>query len=735
MRCEGFRRILVFGVVVCFFGAGVTPNMLTRTVKADLTTGLVGYWSFDNELDPLNDDSNNGHDASNHGGTWVDNGVSGGAFQFDDDSDYIDVPDHSDFDFGTGSFTLCCWVKTTKQDYMYILDKDPQGVGNPAFFVRMNKLYPNELTFVTGSTGNPDDRLTTTESFTNGDWHFLVFKRDSSESKKYIYFDGQLSASAAAPMYDVSNSEPLLIVSWNFQGIVDEVRVYNRALSASEIQQLYNQGGGGNQPPTEGLVGYWSFDEGSGSIAHDYSGNGNDGTIYGASWDTDGSSGNCLYFDGDGDYVDVGYVTSSNIKTFNIWVKPDSTITKNTGSPGPGNTLHLATFSLGQNFALGNSTVLVQDETITLCWNKKPNRRTCVINLPITPSWHMITCVWNLEEERYDVYFDGIKQSVSSGTVTHVPLFSANDFEINRDNSRYNGKIDEVRIYDRVLSESEIQQLYNQGGGGNQPPTEGLVGYWSFDEGSGSIAHDYSGNGNDGTIYGASWTTDTPSGNGYALSFDGINDYVDCGNDVSLNPENEITLAAWYKPVSFAGCGNSPIIDKGYYTNTDPYYQYHLGVTGDNYHQPPSYAYAAFLFHISADDTLYGVPTPDGFWTAGNWYHIAGTYDGSTVKLYVNGDLIDSVPASGTMQDYGKNVYFGRFTNKNAYTPGIIDEISIYNRALSASEIQQLYNQGGGGNQPPEVSFLYPTGNERAIGEGLNILFWRQMILMEKSRK
>ncbi|HEC89246.1 MAG TPA: hypothetical protein ENI44_01535, partial [Thermoplasmatales archaeon] len=99
--------------------------------------------------------------------------------------------------------------------------------------------------------------------------------------------------------------------------------------------------------------------------------------------------------------------------------------------------------------------------------------------------------------------------------------------------------------------------------------------------------------------------------------------------------------------------------------------------------------------------------------------HIAGTYDGSTVKLYVNGDLIDSVPASGTMQDYGKNVYFGRFTNKNAYTPGIIDEIRIYNRALSASEIQQLYNQGGGGNQPPAVSFLYPTGNERAIGEGI----------------
>ncbi len=214
---------------------------------------------------------------------------------------------------------------------------------------------------------------------------------------------------------------------------------------------------------------------------------------------------------------------------------------------------------------------------------------------------------------------------------------------------------------------------------------EGLIAYYSFDEGEGNVLHDYSRNSNDGTIYGAKWVDGKY---GKALSFDGIDDYVDCGNDATLNPEREITVEAWYKPISFSGTGNDPIIGKGYYSHTYPHYQYHLGVSGDTY----SNYNAMFGLSVAAGGSSKTSGTNNGFWIAGSWYHLAGTYDGTKVKFYVNGVLISSTPASGVISNYGKNVYLAKFSNKFSnlehYLPGTIDEVRIYNRALTESEIK-----------------------------------------------
>lgn len=185
--------------------------------------------------------------------------------------------------------------------------------------------------------------------------------------------------------------------------------------------------------------------------------------------------------------------------------------------------------------------------------------------------------------------------------------------------------------------------------------------------------------------------------------FDGNNDYVDLGNPTNLNPQNEITVSTWYKPISFKGTGNNPIVDKGFYSHTFPHYQFHLGVTGDLY-EPPG-AYAQFSFSVAAGGTGSGSYTSNGFWTPGHWYYIVGTYNGSMVSLYVNiGDemtLINSVPLSGTMQDYGKNVYIAKFSNWNYFTPGTIDEIRISNIARTSEWITTEYN-----NQNDPSSFL-----------------------------
>jgi len=214
-------------------------------------------------------------------------------------------------------------------------------------------------------------------------------------------------------------------------------------------------------------------------------------------------------------------------------------------------------------------------------------------------------------------------------------------------------------------------------------PSDGLVAYYPFN----GNAKDESGNGNDGVVHGAVLTEDRFGNSDGAYQFDGLDDFIDLGNDESINPTEAMSLVAWYKPESFVGVGNNAIIDKGYFSHVDPYYQYHLGVTGDSYTPP-----AKFTFCESVGGELSFVKTEASFWEADNWYFLVGTYDGSYVKLYVNGELIGSESASGSIDYYGQNAYIAKFSNVDSFTPGTIDDIRIYDRALSESEIQQLYN-------------------------------------------
>jgi len=181
---------------------------------------------------------------------------------------------------------------------------------------------------------------------------------------------------------------------------------------------------------------------------------------------------------------------------------------------------------------------------------------------------------------------------------------------------------------------------------------------------------------------------------GKALSFDGVDDYVEVPDSASLNPTNAITVMAWIKPVYFVGSGNDPIVDKAYTSHTDPYYQYHLGLRG--------YGYSAggvlpgiYSFQLSVGGTLYSVNSGEDTYDLDEWNFIVGTYDGETLKLYRNGVLINTnEEPSGPIDTYPTDLYIAKFRNYDFYLPGTIDEVRIYNRALSEEEIVQLF-QGG----------------------------------------
>jgi len=211
-----------------------------------------------------------------------------------------------------------------------------------------------------------------------------------------------------------------------------------------------------------------------------------------------------------------------------------------------------------------------------------------------------------------------------------------------------------------------------------------IVGMWLFDEGEGKVAEDSSGNGNDGKLMGAKWVKGKV---GNALSFDGKDNYVliDIGGSV---PQS-ITLAAWIYPivggVVFSELGQG-VINSGW--------------------------------HDSQMEVLFTGELKVGFWTGAEqgislgkvsvnkWYNVAMTYDksDSSIKGYVNGELKDK---GKLVKQYPPDLWYGigaaDTTNlgSGAYFNGIIDEVAIFNVALSEEDIQANMKRG---------TAVYPTG-------------------------
>ena len=209
----------------------------------------------------------------------------------------------------------------------------------------------------------------------------------------------------------------------------------------------------------------------------------------------------------------------------------------------------------------------------------------------------------------------------------------------------------------------------------------GLVAAYSFNEGSGSKVTDLSGNNITGTVFGATWTTAGKYGN--ALSFNGSNSYVDLGNPAVLNLTSSMTVSAWINST-----GNPPD-DGQIISKSDNYSGWQLKTSQDM----GSRTFGTAVTNTSGSRVQqYSSTTP----ALNTWYFVAGVYDASarTMKVYVNGVLANgtlrgTVPSSQLSSTFNANI--GRRSG-GFYFKGIIDEVRVYNRALSQAEIQSDMN-------------------------------------------
>jgi len=754
--------------------------------------GLVGYWKLDEGADntcsggedacDTSGNGNHGTIANGDSDEWSANPVNGTNFtnpyamDLDGGGDHVTISDSPSLNYAAmNGLTISLWARpdvstSTPGDEMDLFTQY-DGSGNRAVYFHVD--HPSDKwQFCLDNCDGAAVIDTTTISV--GTWVHLVGTWIAGTEAK-LYKNGLLVAtdSSVDTVLDDSSGDHIIGAralsggSEFFNGLIDDVRIYDRALSLDEIGQLYNGFEHADLPKftasgtltiDDGLLGYWKIDEGADNLCSggedvcDTSGNGNHGTIANGEsdeWSTTTPSAlnfsNPYSMDFEGNEfvettLDVELDGISEV-TISAWMKRRST--------AGGKYVLLGRENGAYTDALN---IQMWDDGLIYFMPDNPGFATAASN---DTNWHHVVMVFNGnlsgDSNRLKGYIDGVEQSLSyAATIPATTEVMTDPFVIGETvpdgGSFTDGFIDDVRVYNRALSIDEVRQLYagsehvdfpfftvdgtweNTGGAFNtnggtvvmtsstdetiltdgdafhhfqiEDPTEsGLVGYWKFDESSGTNAADSSGSSNAGTLTnmaGTEWTAGsgaTKFYNTYGLEFNAAedsNDEIDIGTMDVTGGDGGITMALW---VNADDCGSDGARYISKATDGDDSADSHLWMFG-TVDSGGACAPRVRIKTVASSTTDTFIDTDDQVPT-GRWAHIAATFDTTTVKIYIDGVQThsESHSNSGNLEtDSGREARIGNHPGVDYYFDGLMDDVRIYNRALTAREIEHLAN-------------------------------------------
>jgi hypothetical protein len=239
----------------------------------------------------------------------------------------------------------------------------------------------------------------------------------------------------------------------------------------------------------------------------------------------------------------------------------------------------------------------------------------------------------------------------------------------------------------------------------NPPAGSDLRGNWRLDEGGGASIVDSSIHGNDGTISGnPTWV---PGQHGLAMAFDGIGDVAQVPDDASLNLTTGMTIAAWIRP----GLGATQDVVKKATNGSLDGYELSLA-------SPTSAAGQKFFVRLNqvASGDTYRVNSTANYPTDGTWVHVAATYDGTTIRLYIDGVLDASAPGPAAIATNSVPLSIGGQNGGTRLFTGAVDDVFLYDRALSVAEIQALAAPPAGDPPPEPPTGLVASASRPGIG-------------------
>ncbi len=632
--------------------ASVQDPTRSGSATISVSSGLVGWWPLDegtgliaHDLSGLGNNGSWSGDPSSAKGSYYTTGVIGSyAGYFDGIDDKLTVGTPSVYQF-TGPFTISAWVNTVSGGTILSMQDGGNNGYNLAIIYGAIRfcVYAATIETCTGGGHYP---------LTSATWAYFTAAFNGSNIS--IYENGTLVASSAAAAPTASTGALVFGVAQrggysNFTGSLDDVRFYERALSANEISSLYNTDVGTPNAPTNFEV---------------YPGNGQ----MGLSWNAP-TSGSTL----------TGYVIDYRQHNTSTW-----TTISNLGSTAASFEVTGLTNGVSYDFEVTGvnlagaglpSNVLTATPTATppdITVNVVPNATSAAPGSNVS----FAATVTN-------ALYSAVNWTASLGSITSGGFYTAPS------------NISSNTLTDTITATSV--QDPTKSGVATVTVSSGLVGWWPMDEGTGLLAHDISGQGNNGA-----WSGFPSSSNGtyyttgivgpYAGYFNGSNNQLTIGAPPVYQFTGPFSVSAWVNTV--AG-GTILSMQNG----------------GNNgYNLAINYGVVSFCVYVNTTQTCAG----GGHYPLSNpaWTYFTGEFDGSKISIYANGIFLASTAAANPTASTGPLVFGVAQRGGYSNLAGSLDDIRFYDRALSAYEISSLYNTGVGIPNSPTNLQAYPGNSQ-----------------------
>jgi hypothetical protein len=394
--------------------------------------------------------------------------------------------------------------------------------------------------------------------------------------------------------------------------------------------------------------------------------------------------GYALHFDGTDDHVDCGnsssfYMNGGSAITIEAWI-----YTKNINQDWQA----IAGKQIPYN---GVYSIIIESNSKKVAfylnlggtWLSRVNSITQLEQ----DKWYHVAATYNGSSAK--MYINGKldNSAACSGTISDNSSVS---FYIGKNNNVcFNGNLDEIRVWNIARSEAEIKtNMYKEIG-----THANLKAYYKMSNGTGTSLTDNSGNSNTGTLTnGPVWkASGCFAGSRQALDFDGLNDYINIPANSAYNT-NMFTVEFWVKANSSQVGNFRGIVDKGRYTGS--------GQSSQDWY---------FITYAGNGVIILGLPGVGEVWfgTDGNWHHITGTYDGTTLRGYLDGVLDNDLPTGTRSSPSANGITVGCTQSNDYYFNGQIDELRLWNTARTATEIREGMFRTISGNETNLVAY-YP---------------------------
>ena len=624
----------------------VAPLLLVAQAASPAPSGLVAAFGFDaGSGTTVADQSGAGNNGTAANTTWAASGKYGKALQFNSTNSLVTVPDAASLHLTTG-MTLEAWVNpsTVNANWRDVIYK-----GNDNYYLEAtssNASKPDAGLIAGGTYGDAYG----TAALPANTWSFLAETYDGSTLRLYV--NGTQVGSVAHTGSIATSTNPLQIggdsiYGQHFVGLIDEVRVYNTALTAAQIQTDQATPITPTGPDTTPPVG-------PASLAATAVSGGEIDLSWPAATDNVGVTG----------YL-VERCTGAGCSSFAQVATPTATSYKDTAvSAGTAYGYRVratdAAGNLGSYTATATATTPAPDTTPPV--GPASLTATAVSAGEIDLSWPAAT-------DNVGVTGYLVERCTGAGcsSFAQVATPTATSY---KDTAVSAGTAYGYRV--RATDAAGNLGSYTATATATTPAStgpSGLVAAFGFDAGSGTTVADQSGAGNNGTAANTTWAASGKYGK--ALQFNSTNSLVTVPDAASLHLTTGMTLEAWVNP-STVNANWRDVIYKG----NDNYY---LEATSSNASKPDA--------GLIAGGT-YGDAYGTAALPANTWSFLAETYDGSTLRLYVNGTQVGSVAHTGSIATSTNPLQIGGDSIYGQHFVGLIDEVRVYNTALTAAQIQ-----------------------------------------------